>query len=231
MSDTFPPAQPHEPPREILPDVLFVHGTMRMGPGMTINRNMVALRHEGELTLLNPVRLSAEGEAALEAFGTVQHAVRLGCMHSLDDPYTVKRFGARFWCAPGADAGLEPKPDALLEASAELPIPGAELFTFRGVQKPECAVLFRRADLLVTCDAVQHWESTSGCSLLGKLACHAMGFLHPANIGPPWRRIQTPKGGSLESEFERLSSLGFENWSAHTASRSWAARAGRWRRR
>ena len=39
-----PTVYAHNEPIEILPDVLFVHGRMRMGPGMLANRNMVAVR-------------------------------------------------------------------------------------------------------------------------------------------------------------------------------------------
>ena len=92
---------PHAAPVEILPDILFVHGRMRMGPGMVINRNMVAVRSHGEITLLNPIRLSSEGEKALEAYGVVKHAVRLGSYHGVDDAYTVERFGAEFWALEG----------------------------------------------------------------------------------------------------------------------------------
>jgi len=37
-----------------------------------------------------------------------------------------------------------------------------------------------------------------------------MGFLkRPAQIGPPWRKMMTPKNGTLYSDFERLSNLDF----------------------
>jgi hypothetical protein len=38
-----------------------------------------------------------------------------------------------------------------------------------------------------------------------------MGFMHPANIGPPWRRMMTRKGGSLKPDFERLLASPFEH--------------------
>ena len=37
-----------------------------------------------------------------------------------------------------------------------------------------------------------------------------MGFMkRPAQIGPPWRKMMTPEGGSLRPDFERLASLDF----------------------
>lgn len=38
-----------------------------------------------------------------------------------------------------------------------------------------------------------------------------MGFKHPANIGPPWRKLMTPAGGSLKGDFERLLDQPFDH--------------------
>jgi hypothetical protein len=37
-----------------------------------------------------------------------------------------------------------------------------------------------------------------------------MGFQNPAQIGPPWQKMQTPEGGSLKADFDRLASLSFD---------------------
>lgn len=203
---------PHDPPLEILPDVFFVHGSMRMGPGMRINRNMVAVRSGADLTLLNPIRLSDAGEHALEALGTVRHAVRLGVFHGVDDAYTVARFGAQFWSLGGESDYPEPKTDKLLTEGAPLPIPDAQLFVFREAAKPECCFLLPRANgLLISCDSIQNWESTSNCTFLAKGVTHLMGFMHRANIGPPWKKFMTKPGGSLRPDFDRLLELPFDS--------------------
>ena len=203
---------PHDPPVEIQPDVFFVHGSMRMGPGMRINRNMVAVRTAGDLTLLNPIRLSAEGERALEALGRVRDAVRLGVFHGVDDAYTALRFGAKFWSLGGVADYPEPKTDEVLREGGPLPIPDAQLFVFREAAKPECCILLPRGDgLLISCDSIQHWESTSNCTLLAKGVTHLMGFMHPANIGPPWKKMMTKPGGSLRPDFDRLLELPFDS--------------------
>ncbi len=212
MADSFPPAQPHDPPREILPDVLYVHGSFRMGPGMTISRNMIVLRHQGELTLVNPIRMDAAGEKALEEYGTVKHVVRLGHLHGLDDPYCVDRFGAQFWSQAGGGEYPAPKPDVIIEDGTPAPVPDAEFILFHETKSPECTLLLRRhGGLLIGCDGLQHWESTSRCSLLAKGVCHAFGFMHPANIGPFWIKLMTKNGGSLRPDFERLLEHDFDN--------------------
>ena len=59
---------------------------------MRITRNMAIVRHDGALTVINPMRLDAAGETALRALGEVRHVLRLGCFHGLDDPYYVDTF-------------------------------------------------------------------------------------------------------------------------------------------
>jgi hypothetical protein len=165
----YPLPQPHDPIEELFEDVFWVHGSMRMGPGLGINRNMVVLRQADELTVVNSVRLSAEGEAALEALGRVKHVVRLGQFHGLDDPYYVDRYGAEFWCQAGSDRYPDPKPTQVLTEGTALPVDAAELFVFRGTVRPECAILLRRhGGVLITCDCVQHWTDWSYCSPLAR---------------------------------------------------------------
>ena len=74
-----------------------------------------------------------------------------------------------------------------------------------------CLLIRRDGGLLVSCDSIQHWESTSNCSLLAKAATRLMGFIHPANIGPPWKKFMTKSGGSLRPDFDRLLENPFEN--------------------
>jgi hypothetical protein len=208
----IPPAQPHDPPVELVSDAFFVQSSIQMARGMRINRNMVVLREDGELALLNPVRLTAEGERELEALGEVKHLLRLGMFHGVDDAYLKGRYGATFWCQAGSNVHPEPKPDRILEEGAELPFRDMSLFVYHQTKQPECAVIWNRdGGLLVTCDSIQHHVSTPRCSLMAKAAMHAMGFMKPANIGPPWRKSMTKKGGSLQPDFERLLKLDFDH--------------------
>ena len=137
-------AYPHDAPVELMPDVFFVHGRMRMGPGMSINRNMVVVRNGSDLTLINPIRLTPDGEKALEQYGNVRHAVRLGPFHGVDDAYTVERFGAQFWSLGAQDDYPAPEPHRVLAEGEELPIPDARLFVFRETTRPECCLLLER---------------------------------------------------------------------------------------
>ncbi len=206
-----PAVQPHRPLEKLVDDVYWVQGSIRMGPGMRINRNMVVVRQPREVIILNPVRVDEATEAEIEGLGPVNHILRLGYFHGMDDGHYVERFGASLWCQAGSDRYDEPLPDLIMGERTELPIEGARLFVFRKANHPECAVLIPQGGgLLVTCDSVQHHLGTPMCSLLAKVAMRAMGFVKPMNIGPPWLKENTPEGGSLRPDFERLLQLDFD---------------------
>lgn len=93
-----------------------------------------------------------------------------------------------------------------------MPHPGLSLFMFELTNKPEGALLLDAdGGLLITCDAVQHWEPSDLSSLGAKVITRLMGFQHPAQIGPPWRKMMTPAGGTLRPDFERLVALPFQH--------------------
>ncbi len=223
MSSRFmsehPLAMPHGPIDEFADDVFWVRGTVRMGPGLRVPRVMTIVRSGDDLTLISAVRLSTKAEAELERLGKVRNVVKIGFFHGMDDAYCLERFGAEYWALPGGSRSAEPNPTRELTPDS-LPIPDAELFTFEKTFKKEAALLVKRAGgILITCDAVQNWPSTEGCSLLGKAVTAMMGFTkRPANIGGPWRKAMTPRGGSLREDFERLAALDFKHLiAAHSA--------------
>ncbi len=214
---SWPPAYPHDSIEEIIPDVFMVRGTIRMNPMMRITRNMAILRHEGRLTLIDPIRLNEAGEAQLETLGEVERVLRLGPMHGVDDPYYIDRYGAEFW-APGESLAYpEPKPDQLLSDETPLPFPEARLFCFEGTNQKESALLIEReGGLLLTCDAIQHYGDYRHNSLLARMAMPFIGFPKATIVGPIWLKSMTPEGASLEGEFRRLLEFKFRHLlSAH----------------
>ena len=54
--EMFPPAYPHDELKALYPDVYLLHGSIKMGPGMRMNRNMIVLKNKSDLILINPVR-------------------------------------------------------------------------------------------------------------------------------------------------------------------------------
>lgn len=197
MSDSFPPVEPHGALQAITNDAWFVTGSVQFKPLMRLPRNMVVLRHRGELVLVNSVRLDEQGEAALLELGAIAHVMKIG-MHGMDDAYYVERHGARLWEVEDL-------------VGEDLPVPGLSAFVFEDTVEPEAAlVLEGEGGLLITCDSVQHWAPSELMSPLAKLATRVIGFQNPAQIGPPWRKKQTRPGGSLKGDFDRLAELPFQ---------------------
>jgi hypothetical protein len=204
MTEQFPSPQPHGPLEQIMDDAWMVTGSVVFKPLVRLPRNMVVLRSGAELTLINSVRLDAAGEAALDALGKVAHVIKIG-FHDMDDAYYLDRYGAKRWAIDGSGD------DGVIAEGAVLPVPDARVFLFKQTVVPEAAILVDRdGGLLITCDSVQHWVPKAVTSLLASLITRIKGFQKPAQIGPVWRQIQTPPGGDLKSDFERLASLPFQ---------------------
>ena len=198
----YPPPLPHEPIAELFSDVYWVQGSVRFGPGVRFNRNMMVLRHDDALTIISPVRLSAEGETALDALGTVKHVVRIGNYHGMDDRYYVDHYGAEYWAQEGSSVYPEPKPDHVLTEGAELPVPDADFIQYGETKFPEGAIhLKRHGGLLITADSVPNHERWPYTSIMAWLIMHAMGFGAKLLIGPPWKKMMTPEGGLVASRF------------------------------
>jgi len=208
---------PHDPIEEILPDVYMARGSVRMNALGRITRNMAIVRHEGELTLVDPIRLDAEGERQLRELGTVKRILRLGPLHGLDDAYYVGELRTELWATGESETYPEPKIDRVVGPDAELPFPDAELFCFEGTNHPEGMLLLRRnGGLLLTCDAIQNYGDYRHNTLIPRLLMPFIGFPKRTLIGPIWLKLFTPEGGSLESEFRRLLTLDFDHLlSAH----------------
>jgi hypothetical protein len=215
MSDS--PIYDHDPIEEIQTDVFMVRGCIKMNALMTITRNMAIVRHAGELTLVDPIRLSAAEEKRLDALGAVKRILRLGPMHGVDDPYYIERYGAQLWAPGPSQAHPKPKPTLEFDAWIELPFPDAELFCFEGLKQPEAALLLRRGTgLLITCDSIQNYGDYRYNSLVARLLMPFIGFPKTTIVGPMWVKMMTPEGGSLESEFRRLLEFDFDQLlSAH----------------
>lgn len=199
MAD-FRPAYPHGRFDEVFPDLFFLRGSLRLGPGVSITRNMVVVRQGDELTLVNSVRLSDDGETELERLGKVRHLVRLGFFHGADDAYYLHRYKPTFWAPKGQQhaAGVTPEHEL---RDRQTPIERSSAFSFENGKQAEALLLIDRdGGVIVPCDSYQNWTSFEGCSSIGKVMMRAMRF-GPTIIGGPWVRRMGP---SVRKDFDAL---------------------------
>lgn len=212
MSQTFPPSTFHGPIKEVFPDVFYVQGTVKMGPAVQITRSMVIIRENGELSLINAIRLGSEGEAELEKLGQVKHLLKIGS-HGMDNPYYIDKYQPKVWSRK--EVGLGYEPDVMIEENGELPFGNATVFKFQNATSPEFPILLgREGGVLITCDSVQNWskKDLKIGSFIGGIVTRLLGFLGPAKIGPMWLKTVTPEAGpNLSFDFERLLALDFKH--------------------
>lgn len=218
-SSSFPPALPHGELAEVFPHVFFVTGGLGMAPLVSFSRNMVVVREDDRLVIINSIRLDDAGLAALDALGRVTDVIRIAGFHGRDDPFYKDRYGAKVSVVEGMSyfRGFAPKPgeppyfeaDATLAAGQELPVRGATLHPF-GTRPPEALVRLPHAGgILVAGDCLQNWGRTDRYfSLVGKLMMRSMGFIKPHNLGPGWVKAAKPKAEELRAildlEFEHV---------------------------
>lgn len=208
--DGYAKPTPHDPIEMVLHNVYWVHGSIRLGPGMTMNRNMIVIKDGDELTLVNPVRLNEAEEEKLENIGDIRRVMRMGDFHGLDDKYYVDRYQAEFWCQEGCVTYKSPKPSHVIKTGVDSPISNSEFFIFESARFPEAALLMHDHKLLITTDSIQHHSDWSYTNFLGRTLLKLMGFDTKTLIGGPWLKRVTPKEGSLKHDFEKLCELDFE---------------------
>ena len=99
----FPPLLPHGDIQQIFTDVFLVRGQIRIEAEQIseFSRNMIIIRQQDSLTLVNTVRLNDAGLAQLEALGTVQQIVKLGAFHGRDDAFYLDRYSVPLWAPAG----------------------------------------------------------------------------------------------------------------------------------
>jgi len=206
MKNNYPKVEPHGQLEPIIENVWFLTGSVIFKPLLRLPRNMVVVKNGNELTLINSVRLNEEGQAALDALGTVKHVMKIG-FHGMDDAYYLDRYKAKYW---HFDKDQLKNKSEVFHDGLELPFPNSKLFLFKQTIKPEAAILIEReGGLLITCDSVQHWVPKDVMSPLAKVLTRIIGFQKPAQIGPPWKKKQTPPNKTLKADFERLAKLPF----------------------
>ncbi|WP_136658179.1 hypothetical protein [Nitratireductor sp. XY-223] len=218
-SQSFPQAQAHGDLVEVFPGIHFVTGTVAIsGPvPARFSRNMTVLVEDGDVTLVNTIRLGEAGLKALEGLGRVKHVLRLAGFHGMDDPFYKDRYQAKVWSVDAPYiAGFDGKgeayfsPDVVLDDDTALPVKDARLALFKSASTGEGLLLIEReGGIVVSGDCLQNWARTNRYfNLPARLLMRLMGFIKPHNIGPGWLKAAKPDPAEVR---RILSELDFEH--------------------
>ncbi len=186
----FPAALDHSEIAEVFPDIFFVTGSVAM-PGrmpMRISRNMTILREDGDLTLVNSVRLTEDGLAALERLGQVRHVIRLAGFHGMDDPFYKDRYEAKVWSVEAPyTSGFDQEgaayftPDTIIHSNVTLPIAHTRLVEITSATPNEGLLYIdREGGILISGDCLQNWGKTDNYFNLPAKICPSSEFWEPS---------------------------------------------------
>jgi len=204
MARPHPPAYPHGELVEVLPDLFFVPGTIRL-PGplpIRFSRNMTVVRRGERLIIINSLRLDEAGLAALDRVGKVTDVIRLAAHHGMDDPFYAERYGAKVSVVKGQryTAGFKTNtpetyfsPHHELEAGTVPALEGSRLVVLASKPPEGLLLLPDHGGVLVTGDSLQNWSTTDKYfSWPAKLMMKRLGFIKPHNVGPAWFKQGQP---------------------------------------
>lgn len=211
MEENYATVYPHDPIVEIFENIYLLRGSIKLGFGISMNRNMVIIKQNNELTLINAVRMSEAELEKLEVLGVIKHVIRLGDFHGLDDQFYIDRYQVIFWSQSHHVKYPNLFPTKTIQSDAIPPIKNAEFFIFDQATCPEAILYIEDKKLLITADSIQYWSDWRYFSFLSKIIMYFMGFRLGLFIGGPWLKRVTPKSGSLRSDFKRLLQFDFQH--------------------
>lgn len=218
MSSNFSPAWPHGKINQIFENVFMVTGTNIIehdGVRIQSSRNMVIIRQNGDLTLINTVRLDEDGLKSLASLGQVKNIIRIGAFHGRDDIFYQERYRAKLWAYSSMDFSHGEKLDFDLN-EGKLPLANAELFTFKTTSFPEGLILLNtEGGILISCDSIKNWTSKDEYFDDETFALmNRSGSIGEGKIDATWIQAMNPS----KTEIGKISDLKFINLlSAHGA--------------
>ena len=211
MQNHYPPATAQDSLVEILPHVYLLRGSLKIAPLLQINRNMVVIENQGELSLINAVRMNEDNLKVLDQLGTVKHVIRLGDFHGLDDQFYLDRYKATLWSQTNHVAYPHLIPQQIISENTTPPISNSQFFIFKSAKRPEAILFLKDQNLLVTTDSIQYWDDWKYFTFLSKIIMYLMGFRLNLFIGGPWLKQVSTHKNSLKPDFEQLLQLDFKH--------------------
>jgi hypothetical protein len=174
--------------KEIVPNIFFVTGVNQYidnNEEHQHSRNMIIVRENGKLSLINTVRLTEKGLLELDSLGKVENVVRIGAFHGRDDGFYLERYQAKLWALPGMKHDDNRQTDIELTPNGPMPFSECSIFVFNS-KVPEAILLKDR--ILITCDSIKNWkEADTYFSQKTAIAYRNAGFFGTATVSKIWR--------------------------------------------
>lgn len=213
----YSPALPHTEITEVFPDIFFVMGmnkTHYNDIDLQHSRNMVIVRDNNKLSLINTVRMDDKGLAALDALGKVENVIRIGSFHGRDDAFYLDHYQAKLWAIKGMEHANHKIADVELTNDGLMPFSDCSFFLFETATFPEGIIhINKNGGVLITCDSVKNWIAPDPFfSDETATLYQRQGFFGSATISKIWQQATDVK----ISDIQRLKTLSFSHLiSAH----------------
>lgn len=213
----YSPVWPHSEIKEVFPNIFYVTGsniTKHNNIELQHSRNMIIIRENNTLSLINTVRLNDQGLSTLDSLGKVENIIRIGTFHGRDDAFYLDRYHAKLWALKGMQHQNNRPADFLLTLGGEKPFSDCSIFIFETSQQPEAIIhINKEGGILVTCDSIKNWlKPDQFFSTDSAKIYKAQGFFGEATITNIWKEATQVQS----SDFQRLKLLKFKHLlSAH----------------
>ncbi|CDZ79301.1 hypothetical protein BN59_03619 [Legionella massiliensis] len=211
----YSPVWPHGQITKVFEGIYVVRGTnITHFEQLEIqhSRNMTIIENDGELTLINTLRLNESGLSELEQLGKVKHVLSIGAFHGRDDSFYLDRYHAKLWAVHPQEK--ENGNRQQLQNSTYLPIKNGQFFIFKNASPAEGFVyLSEEEGIIINCDSIKNWVAVDEyfSEDTAKLA-QASGEIAKARISPIWLKAT----GVQKADFDSLLKLKFKHLiSAH----------------
>ena len=182
----------HNSIKKIFPNIFFVTGVNQYiddSGEQQHSRNMVIVRENDKLSLINTVRLTEEGLAELNSLGNVENIIRIGAFHGRDDAFYVEQYHAKLWAIPGMKHENNLITDVELISNGPKPFADCSIFIFQSSKEPEGILHVNRENgIIITCDSIKNWlEADEFFSLKTAAVYEKAGFFGKATVSKIWR--------------------------------------------
>ncbi|KTD53681.1 hypothetical protein Lsan_4091 [Legionella santicrucis] len=219
MMSGYSPVWPHGEIIEEFEGIYVVRGsniTYFEDKKIQHSRNMTIIESNGDLALINTVRLNEDELRKLDELGSVKHVIRIGAFHGRDDRFYLDRYNACLWTVQpeGQEDTLSYPTTQYLKDADELPIKNTHFFIFKNSAPAEGFLhIDTNEGIIISCDSIKNWvevdqffsEETARMAI-------SQGEIAKARISPIWLHATGVQGG----DFEPLLKLKFKHLiSAH----------------